>query len=68
MWAECADPGIDESRIFWILWTGDRLPDVHLRYHATIQMNDYVWHIYEEIAGPAPSQEREVVGHFGNLG
>lgn len=49
LWAEIDPKAKFEIRKFVILGTGHPIPDdVTLSYLATIQLYNYVWHIYEK--------------------
>lgn len=38
------------TRFFWIIGTGQEMPDVPLKYVGTVQITMWVWHIFEEAA------------------
>lgn len=56
VWYECDTDVTDmvERRI-WIIGTGNRMPSVPLDYLATVIIEPYVWHVYEQL--PAGSEE-----------
>jgi hypothetical protein len=48
LWAECDTDEVLEDRTFCIFGTGQAVKE-ELKHLSTVQMNGYVWHIYEKI-------------------
>jgi|LakMenEpi03Aug12_release.lakeMendotaPanAssembly.Ray.scaffolds.fasta_scaffold624439_1 hypothetical protein len=48
IWAEVDTLADKVERLFFSLGTGQPMPDVKCDYLATVQVGEYVWHVYEE--------------------
>jgi hypothetical protein len=47
LWAEVEPDHYKKTRWIWICDTGNPVPDKVLKYISTVQMDRFVWHIYE---------------------
>lgn len=48
MWAEVDDINDKEQRVFSIFGTGCEITGFERHYIGTVQIGDFVWHIYEQ--------------------
>jgi len=66
LWVDCQPENKKEDRTFWIFGTGTGIPVRYLDYISTIQLHDYVWHIYEEL--PEETMDLDWPDSGGDLG
>ena len=48
LYAEVDSAARREARTFWVIGTGNKMPDVPLRYIGTVSQPPFWWHVHEE--------------------